>query len=47
MVTWAQLALHQKPCGLLNGKGYFDPLLDLLAAPASPMVEKWLDRAPT
>ena len=77
VVTWAQLGLHRKPCGLLNVQGYFDPLLtfvahaveegfvrreharmlvvasaaepllDLLAAPASPMVEKWLDRAPT
>lgn len=77
MVTWGQLGLHRKPCGLLNVRGYFDPLLsfvahaveegfvrreharmlvvasaaaplvDLLAAPAPPIVEKWLDRAPT
>lgn len=26
-VTWAQLGLHQKPCGLLNVSGYFDGLL--------------------
>jgi len=26
-LTWAQLALHLKPCGLLNVKGYFDPLI--------------------
>lgn len=25
--TWGQLGLHQKPCGLLNVNGYFDPLL--------------------
>ncbi|UOQ94787.1 TIGR00730 family Rossman fold protein [Halobacillus shinanisalinarum] len=27
--TWAQLGLHQKPCGLLNVNRYFDPLLAL------------------
>ncbi len=27
IVTWAQLGLHRKPCGLLNIRGYFDPLL--------------------
>ncbi len=25
--TWAQLGLHQKPCGLLNTCGYFDHLI--------------------
>ena len=25
--TWAQLGLHQKPCGLLNVCGYYSPLL--------------------
>ena len=25
--TWAQLGFHQKPCGILNTKGYFDSLL--------------------
>ena len=28
--TWAQLGVHQKPCGLLNIAGYFDPLLAFL-----------------
>jgi len=28
--TWAQLGMHQKPCGLLNIAGYFDPLLAFL-----------------
>jgi len=28
--TWAQLGVHQKPCGLLNIAGYFDPLLRFL-----------------
>ena len=27
VLTWAQLGLHRKPCGLLNVAGYFDPLL--------------------
>jgi uncharacterized protein (TIGR00730 family) len=27
VLTWGQLHLHQKPCGLLNVAGYFDPLL--------------------
>ena len=27
VLTWAQLGLHRKPCGLLNVDGYFDPLL--------------------
>ncbi|MGE5296584.1 MAG: TIGR00730 family Rossman fold protein [Solirubrobacterales bacterium] len=26
-LTWAQLSLHAKPCGLLNAKGYFDHLI--------------------
>lgn len=28
--TWAQIGLHQKPCGLLNINHYYDPLLNLL-----------------
>ena len=32
VLTWAQLGLHNKPIGLLNTAGYFDPLL------------AWLDR---
>jgi uncharacterized protein (TIGR00730 family) len=28
--TWAQLGVHDKPCGLLNIAGYFDPLLEFL-----------------
>ena len=30
VLTWAQLGLHTKPCGLLNVAGYFDPLLAFL-----------------
>jgi len=28
--TWTQLALHRKPCGLLNFQGYYDPLVAFL-----------------
>ncbi len=28
VLTWSQLDLHQKPIGLLNIKGYFDPLIE-------------------
>jgi uncharacterized protein (TIGR00730 family) len=30
VLTWAQLGLHRKPCGLLNVLGYFDGLLSFL-----------------
>jgi uncharacterized protein (TIGR00730 family) len=29
-VTWAQLGLHDKRCGILNVDGYFDELLGFL-----------------
>lgn len=29
MLTWAQLGLHQKPIGILNVDGYYDPLDNL------------------
>jgi uncharacterized protein (TIGR00730 family) len=29
IITWAQLGLHAKPCGILNVEGYYDPLLSL------------------
>ena len=31
-VAWLQLRLHEKPCGLLNVAGFFDPLLRYLDA---------------
>jgi uncharacterized protein (TIGR00730 family) len=31
ILTWAQIGLHHKPVGLLNVRGYFDPLLALVA----------------
>ena len=30
VLTWAQLGLHPKPCGLLNVRGYYDRLLEFL-----------------
>lgn len=29
-VTWAQLGIHNKPCGLLNIDGYYDKLMQFL-----------------
>jgi uncharacterized protein (TIGR00730 family) len=29
VLTWAQIGLHQKPCGLLNINSYYSPLLSL------------------
>jgi uncharacterized protein (TIGR00730 family) len=29
VVTWSQLGIQSKPCGLLNVEGYYDPLLQL------------------
>ncbi len=30
VLTWSQLGLHQKPCGLLDVRGYYKPLIRLL-----------------
>ncbi len=30
VVTWTQLGIHAKPCGVLDVAGYFAPLLTLL-----------------
>lgn len=30
MLTWAQLGMHRKPCGLLNVCGYYDRLIGFL-----------------
>jgi uncharacterized protein (TIGR00730 family) len=35
VLTWAQLGLHRKPCGMINVDGYYDALL------------RWLDEAVT
>jgi uncharacterized protein (TIGR00730 family) len=41
VITWAQLGLHAKPCGLLNVNGYYDSLLRFL----DTAVERQLLRA--
>jgi uncharacterized protein (TIGR00730 family) len=28
VVTWTQLGVHRKPCGLLNVGGFYDPLIE-------------------
>ncbi|MBF7686429.1 TIGR00730 family Rossman fold protein [Acinetobacter sp. B10A] len=28
--TWAQLGIHTKPCGFLNVRGFYQPLLDMI-----------------
>ena len=30
VVTWTQLGIHAKPCGILNAAGFFGPLRELL-----------------
>jgi uncharacterized protein (TIGR00730 family) len=35
VVTWTQLGIHSKPCGVLNVDGFFDPLRALLELAAS------------
>jgi uncharacterized protein (TIGR00730 family) len=30
VLTWAQLGMHKKPCGLLNVSGYFDTLASFI-----------------
>jgi predicted Rossmann-fold nucleotide-binding protein len=29
VLSWSQLGIQRKACGLLNVKGYYDPLLEL------------------
>jgi uncharacterized protein (TIGR00730 family) len=41
-LTWAQLGLHTKPCGLLNVKGYFD---DLIRFVDHALQEEFIDAA--
>ncbi len=30
IITWAQLGMHSKPCGLLNVNGFYNPLMALV-----------------
>ena len=45
LLTWAQLGLHQKPCGLLNIEGYFDPLLEFFDKAVSEEFLKPVNRS--
>lgn len=29
VLTWAQMRLHDRPCGLLNVQGFYDPLIQM------------------
>jgi uncharacterized protein (TIGR00730 family) len=35
IVTWLQLGIHQKPCGVLNVGGYYDSLVSLISRAVS------------
>jgi uncharacterized protein (TIGR00730 family) len=41
-VTWAQLGLHEKRCGILNVDGYFDDLLNFVG---HAVAERFIKRA--
>jgi uncharacterized protein (TIGR00730 family) len=44
VLTWTQLGIHSKPCGLLNVNGFFDPLIsffDTAAAQRFIKTEYW------
>ena len=43
--TWGQLGMHEKPCGLLNVAGYFDPLLEFLDRAVSEKFVRDVHRA--
>ena len=45
VLSWAQLGLHAKPCGLLNIAGYYDELNDLLDRAVSERFVKPAHRA--
>jgi uncharacterized protein (TIGR00730 family) len=30
VITWTQLGIHEKPCGILNHNGFFDDLVTFL-----------------
>ena len=45
VLTWAQLGLHAKPCGLLNVNGYYDALLRFLDTAVERQLLKAENRA--
>lgn len=30
VITWTQLGIHDKPCGVLNVNSFFDPLIEMM-----------------
>jgi uncharacterized protein (TIGR00730 family) len=44
VLTWAQLGLHQKPIGLLNTNGFYDPLIALIQTTVDKGFLKDLDQ---
>jgi uncharacterized protein (TIGR00730 family) len=45
VLTWAQLGMHGKPCGLLNVRGYYDHLVCLLDTAVSQGFLKQVHRS--
>jgi hypothetical protein len=45
VLTWTQLGMHEKPCGLLNVRRYYDKLIDFLDAAASEQFVRRSHRA--
>ncbi len=45
ILTWAQLGLHRKPCGLLNIDGYYDGLVAFLDHAVDEQFVKPVDRS--
>jgi len=45
VLSWAQLGLHNKPCGLLNVDGYYDSLIEFLDYAVAEDFVKEKDRA--
>ena len=45
MLTWTQLGVHAKPCGLLNVNGFYNPLLALFDRAVAEQFVKPQNRA--
>src|ERR1043166_5984731 len=45
VLSWAQLGLHAKPCGILNTIGYFDSIVEFLDSAVAEDFVKPKDRA--
>ncbi len=45
VLTWGQLGMHAKPCGILDVEGYFEPMLALLDRAVDDQLVKPENRA--